>query len=78
VFRGSIAFPVEDEVLGAFGEALGDDLGIERVGEHLGPVLKQSIGRDARRAAVVVAVGDDLEGELGLRGIHGEDGEVIN
>ncbi len=27
---------------------------------------------------MVVTLGDDLEGELGLRGVHGEDGEVVD
>jgi type II secretory pathway predicted ATPase ExeA len=69
---------LEDEVLGALGESLGDDLGVERVGEDLGPVLEGPIGRDAGRASEVVPLGDDLEGELGLGGVHGEDGEVVD
>jgi hypothetical protein len=36
------------------------------------------IGRDHRRAAVVVTLADDLKGELGLSGVHGEDGEVVD
>jgi len=56
VFRRSIALSVEDEVLGALGQAFGDDLGVERVGEDLGPVLEWPVGRDAGRAPVVVAV----------------------
>jgi hypothetical protein len=46
-----IALSIEDEALGALGETLGDDLRVERVREHLGPVLEQAIGRDAGRAA---------------------------
>jgi len=69
---------VENEVLSTLGEALSDDLGVERVGEDLGPVLEWTIGSDAGRAAVLVAFGDDLEGELGLRGVHGQNGEVVD
>jgi len=45
--RISVAPPVEDKGLGALGEALGDDLGVEGVGEDLGPVLERpgSVGR---------------------------------
>ena len=68
---------VEDKVLAALGEALGDHLRVERVGEHLGPILEGSIGSDGGRAPVVVALGDDLEGELGLGGVHGEDGQIV-
>ena len=48
------------------------------VGKDFGPVFEGPIGRDHRRAAVVVALADDLEGELGLGGVHGEDGEVVD
>src|SRR6185295_6649781 len=73
----SIPLSVEDEALGALGEALGDDLGVERVGEDLGPVLEQSVGRDAGRAMVLVALGDDLEGEVGLRRVHRQHREIV-
>src|SRR5678816_2791815 len=76
--RGSIALSVEEEALGALGESLGDDLRVERVREHFRPVLEQAAGRDAGRATVVVAVGDDLEGKVGLRRVHGEDSEVVD
>jgi hypothetical protein len=69
---------LEDEVLCALGEALGDHLGVECVGEDLGPVLEGPIGGDAGGASKVVALGDNLEGELGLGGVHGEDGEVVD
>jgi len=65
-------------MLGALSESLGDDLRVEGVGEDLGPVLERAIGRDASRSSVVVALGDDLEGELGLGGVHGEDREVVD
>ena len=48
------------------------------VGKDLGPVLEGAIGGDHGRAAVVVALADDLKGELGLGGVHGEDGEVVD
>jgi hypothetical protein len=35
MLRGAVAFPVEQEVLGAFSEALSDDLGVECVGEYI-------------------------------------------
>src|ERR1700733_13469948 len=76
--RRSIALSVEDEALGTLGEALGDDLGVERIGEHLGPVLEQAVGGDAGGSSVVVAVGDDLEREIGLCRVHGEHGEVVD
>jgi hypothetical protein len=69
---------LQDEDLGDLGQSLGDDLSIERVGEDLGPVFERSVGGDAGRAAAFVAVGDDLEGELGLSGVHLEDGEVVD
>src|SRR5512146_1500436 len=78
MFRRAIPLSVEDEVLSALREALGNDLRVERVGEHLGPVLEQSIGRDAGGPTVVVAVGDDLKCEFGLCGVHREDGEVVD
>ena len=43
VFHRAIALSVEDEVLGAFGEALGDDLGVERVGKTLGQSLNSRL-----------------------------------
>jgi len=54
MFRRAIPLSVEEEVLGALREALGNDLCVERVREDLGPVLEQSIGRDAGGPAVVV------------------------
>ena len=65
-------------MLRALGEALGDDLGIEGVRKDLGPVLEWAVGGDEGGAAVVVTLRDDLEGELGLRRVHGEDGEVVD
>src|SRR5437016_1000703 len=76
--RWSIALSVTDEALGTLGESLGDDLCVERVREHLRPVLEQAVGRDAGRATVVVAVSDDLESEVGLRWVHGQDSEVVD
>jgi hypothetical protein len=74
----SEALSVEHEALGALGEALGDDLGVERVGEDLRPVLECAVRGDRGRATVVVALGDHLEGELRLRGVHLEHGEVVH
>jgi hypothetical protein len=74
----SEALSVEDEAFGAFGEALGDDLGVERVGEDLGLILEEAVGGESGRAAVVVAVGENLKGELGLGRIHLENGEVVD
>src|ERR1700677_4301256 len=74
---GAIAF-LEDEVLGALRESLGNDLSVECVGEDLGPVLERTIGGDGSRAAVVVSLGDDLKGELRLCGVHREHGEVVD
>ena len=65
-------------MLGTLSETLGDDLCVERVGEDLRPILERPIGRDQSGAAVVVALADDLERKLGLRGVHGEDSEVID
>src|ERR1051325_4582307 len=42
----AVAFVVEDEVFRALGEALGDDLSIEGVGEDFGPILERSVGGD--------------------------------
>ncbi len=75
--RDAEAF-LEDKVFGALGEPLGDDLSVERVGEYLRPIFEWAVGSDAGRAAVVVALGDNLEGELGLGGVHGEHREVVN
>jgi hypothetical protein len=66
--RGSCAFHEQD--LGAFGEPLGYDLGVERIRKDLGPVLEGAVGGDGGRASVIVTLGDDLECELGLSGIH--------
>ena len=49
-----------------------------RVREHLRPILERAIDGDAGRAPEFVTVGDDLEGKLGLGGVHREDGEVVN
>jgi hypothetical protein len=62
----------------ALGEALGDDLSVEGVGEHLRPVFEGAVGGDAGGAAVVVALADDLKGELCLSGIHLEGCEVVD
>ena len=51
---------------------------LRAIGKDLGPVLEGAVGGDGGGAAVVVALGDDLEGELGLGGVHGEDGEVVD
>src|SRR5690606_41336304 len=67
----------EHEVLTAFGESLGDHLSVERIWEYLGPLLEGTGGRDGGRAAVVIALTDYLEGELGLGRVHGESGEVV-
>jgi len=58
VLRLAIALSVEEEVLSAFGESLGDHLGVESVGKDFGPVLEESIGGDAGRASVLVAFRD--------------------
>jgi hypothetical protein len=73
----SVAF-LENEVLGALGEAFCDDLSVERVREDFGPVLEGSVGGDEGGATVVVAFADDLKSELGLGSVHGEDSEVID
>ena len=65
-------------MLGSLGESLGNDLRVEGVGKDLGPILEWAIGSDAGGSSVVVALGDDLEGELGLGGVHGEDSEVVD
>jgi hypothetical protein len=65
-------------VLGSLGQALSDDLGVERVGKDLCPIFERPVGGDAGRSSEVVTLGDDLEGELGLCGVHGEHGEVVN
>ncbi len=58
------AVPFEDEDLGTLGQALGDDLGVERIGEDLRPVLEGRLVVIRLGATVVVALGDDLKGEL--------------
>src|SRR5690606_40822724 len=68
----------EHEVLTAFGESLGDHLSVERIWEYLGPLLEGTVGRDGGGAAVVIALTDYLEGELGLGRVHGETGEVVD
>ena len=73
----SIAF-LQEEDLGPLGDALGNDLRVERAGKDLGPVLEGPVGGDAGRATALVAVGDDLEGELCLSGVHRQDGEVVD
>lgn len=74
----AVPLSVADEVFAALGQALGDDLGVERVGKDLGPFLEGTVGRDRGGAAVVVALADDLEGELGLSGVHLEAGKVVD
>src|SRR5665647_2686206 len=69
---------IEDEVFGSLGEPLVDDLSVERVREDRGPVLEEAVARDAGRAPVLVALRDDLEGEIGLRRIHRKHGEVVD
>jgi hypothetical protein len=44
----------------------------------LGHSLKGPVGGDRGGASVVVALADDLEGELGLGGVHLEASEVID
>lgn len=75
---GAVAFAVEDEVLRSLGESLGNDLCVERVGKDLGPVLERPVGGDTRGAPIVLALRDYLEGELCLRRIHAQDGEVVD
>jgi hypothetical protein len=47
-------------------------------GKDLGPVLEQPVGRDAGRAMVLVALGDDLEGEVGLCRVHRQHREIVD
>src|ERR1700690_4552796 len=73
-----VALPVEDEGFGVFGQALGDDLGVEGVGKDLGPILERSVGGDGGGATDLMALGDDLKGELCLGGIHGEHRKIVD
>jgi hypothetical protein len=50
--------------VGAMGEPLDDRLGEPWIGEHLGPLAEGQVGGHDQRAAFV-ALGDDLEDELG-------------
>ena len=50
--------------VGAVGEAVDDGLGQPGVGEDLGPLAERQVGGDDQRAAFV-ALGEDLEDELG-------------
>src|SRR5829696_8247482 len=50
--------------VGAVGEAVDDGLGEPGVGEHLRPFAEREVGGDDQRAAFV-ALGEDLEDELG-------------
>src|SRR5208337_3490691 len=61
-FGHSVVF-LEHEVLGSLGQALSDDLGVERVGKDLCPIFERPVGGDAGRSSEVVTLGDDLEGE---------------
>jgi len=74
----AIAFSIKDKMLAALGEALSDDLSIEGVRKYFWPVLECSVGGDGGGAPIIVTLGDDLEGELCLSGVHGEDGEVVD
>jgi len=77
VGHGAVALSVDDEALAGLGEALGDHLGVESVGEDTRPVLEGAVGGDGDGAPMGVAVADDLKGELGLGRIHLEEGEVV-
>jgi hypothetical protein len=65
-----LAAGVDD--VGLVGDAVDDGLGEARVGEDLCPLAEGEVGGDDQRAALV-ALGDDLEDELG--GALGE-GEI--
>jgi len=63
--------------VGAVGEAVDDGLGEAGVAEDLGPLAERQVGRDDQ-AAAFVALGEDLEDELGGAVGQGEVAEFVD
>src|SRR3954453_21673951 len=61
----------------AVGEAVNDGLGEPGVGEDLGPLAEGRVGGDDKRSAFV-ALGEDLEDELGGAVGQREIAELVN
>jgi hypothetical protein len=73
---GAVGLALDDEVVGAAGEAIEGALRADGIGEGGEPFIGPAVAGDDQRAGAV-AFEEDLIGVAALLGLHGVEGEVV-
>ena len=74
---GAVGLALDDEVVGAAGEAIEGALRADGIGEGGEPFIGPAVAGDDQRAGAV-AFEEDLIGVAALLGLHGVEGEVVD